>query len=412
MGAAERISDLIFKYLRDELLPEEAEELDQWIYSAPENEAIFLRLTDEDELRYQLQLLYESREQTWKKLQEKVPELAPPKRGMLKHISNWFAEKPARWRVPAAAAMVLLAGSYLVFHLTFRNNVPLSSKLSAPQTKDISPGGNHAVLLLAGGNRIILGNRPAGLLAREGGTEIIGADSGSIRYRLMGQTPGHEDSLPRGLNTLATPRGGQFRLVLPDGTRVWLNAASSLSYPVQFWGPERRVVLKGEAYFEVAANPSLPFRVQISGRSELEVKGTHFNVMAYPDEPALVTTLLEGLVAVRPAGSTRSPVLIHPNEQAIVRDSLHGVEVRKDPEAAEAVAWKNGITSFSDADIRTIMRKVARWYDVEVSYSGEMPSRRFEGGIPRNANLSEVLKVLSLYKIHYSLSGKHILISP
>ena len=134
--------------------------------------------------------------------------------------------------------------------------------------------------------------------------------------------------------------------------------------------------------------------------------------MAYPDEPALVTTLLEGLVAVRPAGSTRSPVLIHPNEQAIVRDSLHGVEVRKDPEAAEAVAWKNGITSFSDADIRTIMRKVARWYDVEVSYSGEMPSRRFEGGIPRNANLSEVLKVLSLYKIHYSLSGKHILISP
>jgi transmembrane sensor len=400
MASAERISSLLLKHLRGELSPPEEIELLQWKGESSENRELFAKLTDEASLQKLLQDYYYFKETAWKKLLEKAPEL---KRGGVK--------KKRRWLRPSviAATLVIIMGAAALVYIA-RNSGDKKHESPAAAKNDIMPGTNRATLILANGSKIMLDSASNGKIADEKNVQVTKVDSGSVVYNADGQP--EKELAGTGWNELVVPKGGQFSLQMPDGTKVWLNAASSLRYPVSFSGNERRVSLKGEAYFEVAKNPSMPFKVMVDDKSEVEVLGTHFNIMSYPDEPAIATTLLEGSVKVTALDSKEEPVVIKPGEQALVSNAGGEVQVRKNVETDDIVAWKNGVTSFNDADIRSIMRKVSRWYDVEVSYTGEVPSTKLVGGIPRTANLSEVLKVLGLYNVHFKLEGKRLIISP
>ena len=305
-------------------------------------------------------------------------------------------------RLAAAAAVLLLvaAGTYWLL-IQNRTNSD-ANKGSLAYKNDLAPGTNKALLTLANGNKIILDSAANGLLAHQGNTKIEKLTNGELAYR-----PGGIGE--KGIfNTLSTPRGGQYRLVLPDGSRVWLNAASSIRYPTAFTGSERVVELSGEAYFEIAANPAMPFRVG-SGATEIQVLGTHFDVQAYPEEEGLSTTLLQGSVQVVNAGHR---ALLVPGQQAITRAGTI-IEIRKEADTAQAVAWKNGYFQFTDAPIETIMRQISRWYDVDIEYLGDVRSLQFGAVVSRRAHVSEVLHFLELTGVvHFQIEGRKITVLP
>ena len=399
MAIPERISVLLLKYLRGELSIAEKAELDEWKHSSGENMELFSRLTDPDGLRELLNEYYVSRDQVWDRIVARAPELAdaePSKR---------------RWLRPAlAAASVILIGAFIavLWRNTHAYTKPIESVLSIAKTQDILPGTDKAVLTLADGKRVVLNNIEPGAIENSTMAMIVKQDSASVIYktRLLDKTTETDQAA---WNTLETPKGGQYQLILADGTHVWLNAASWISYPVVFGPNERGVTLSGEAYFEVCKDPSRPFRIRTTHDARIEVLGTHFNIMAYADETAVTTTLLEGKVKVyKDSGSTS--VVLKPGQQAISGEGEQTVQTVAD--TGSIVSWKNGVTSFRNADIPAIMRKIQRWYDVDISYSGKLPQRSLVGGIPRNAKLSEVLKVLEFYDVHCRVEGKHITVSP
>lgn len=276
--------------------------------------------------------------------------------------------------------------------------VTVSRLVDSPSV--ISPGRDVATLIMADGSAILLDSVGSEVLAVENGVKIS-KDGGALVYSLENGTRDGKSLF----NTLSTPRGGQFQIGLPDGSRVWLNAASKLRYPVVFTGKYRDVELTGEAYFEVASNSKKPFRVK-AGDSRVEVLGTHFNVNAYPDEAAMETSLLEGKVKVEKG--SRSEILL-PGQKAVLPASSS--EVKKAYADVEAVvAWKNGIFQFDGDDITGIMRQIGRWYDVEVAFPDHMPVRHFEGKISRSAALSEVLHILELSGVEFKVEGKKIIV--
>jgi ferric-dicitrate binding protein FerR (iron transport regulator) len=213
-------------------------------------------------------------------------------------------------------------------------------------------------------------------------------------------------------NTVSTRRGGQFQVVLPDGSKVWLNTVSSLRFPTAFTGTERVVELTGEAYFEVEKNAAQPFRVHVSTAGDkgmdVRVLGTQFNVMAYENEAEIRTTLLEGAVKVMQGDKGK---VLAPGQQAKL-NRLGGLVLDENADVELAMAWKNGFTSFKSADIRSIMRQVERWYDIDVAYEGDVPDRTFSGGISRDANLSELIRLLEVSKIHFRMDGRRLTVTP
>ncbi|MGV3509862.1 MAG: FecR family protein, partial [Sphingobacteriaceae bacterium] len=233
-------------------------------------------------------------------------------------------------------------------------------------------------------------------------TEIIKSDNGQLQYLSLNSDNKQEVLY----NTLSIPRGGQYKVVLPDGTQVWLNAASSLKYPTAFNGNERVVQLEGEAYFEVAKNAAQPFRVEVKD-VKVTVLGTHFNINGYTDEAHIKTTLLEGSVKI-----SKGPVqqLLHPGEQAITGKSST-IEVVK-ANSDEVLAWKNGYFNFHRSNLQEVMRQLSRWYDVDIKYEGKVPDREFGGEISRNSKASEVLKILELSDVHFRIEGEHIIVMP
>lgn len=294
-----------------------------------------------------------------------------------------------RWWMAAAAVIVLaVAGVYLL-----QQPAPVQQTVSV-QKADVQPGSSKAVLTLADGTTVPL-DSTGNQVIRPG----IVQQGGQLQYDEANATVSY--------NLLTTPRGGQFRLTLPDGTRVWLNAASSLRYPTAFRGTERSVEVTGEAYFEVVHNAAKPFRVA-ANKAVIEVLGTRFNVNAYENESSLNTTLLEG--AVKVSAGQRSAVL-KPGEQAQVNASGH-ISVMADVNLDEVTGWKNELFYFRDADIRTVMRHLERWYDVEVEYMGEIPVRRFQGEIQRNLPLSDVLEGLKTTGIRFTIDGRKIIVKP
>ena len=306
-------------------------------------------------------------------------------------------------RLASAAAIILVSAAALYL---FQPVEPAPEQAVRPametpvQTIDAMPGGNRAILTLSDGSAINLDDARKGELAKQGGTGIQKTRQGELVYNSL---PSAEDVSQMHYNTISTPRGGQYQVTLPDGTKVWLNAASSLRFPVKFSGMSREVSLSGEAYFEVAENKLKPFLVSL-GNSQVEVLGTHFNIMSYPDE-VLTATLLEGSVKFKHGASERTIV---PGQAAQLLGSIRVSEVN----TADAVAWKNGVTAFSNADIPSIMRQISRWYDLDVVYQGAMPDRKFTGKIPRTARMSRVLKVLELSDINFRLEDKRIIVTP
>jgi transmembrane sensor len=309
--------------------------------------------------------------------------------------------RPLWYRIAAAASilLVLSAGGYFLVHKT------TPAQIAQNQIHDVKPGTNKATLTLSNGQKIVLTTTLSGKLAQQGNTNVIMTSGGEITYtqKEAAQTQIAEVAY----NTLTTKRKEQFPLVLADGTKVWLNSSSSITYPVTFNGRERRVSITGEAYFEVVHNAAQPFRVAVSGQTVEDI-GTEFNINAYDDEPVIKTTLINGSVKVSKNGKT---AILKPGQQSTIHPINNSIIV-SDADVEEATAWKNGLTLFNDEDIQTIMRQVSRWYDVDVVYEGKIPNRHFEGGISRKSNLSSLLKILELNNIHFTVENHKIIIKP
>ncbi len=313
-------------------------------------------------------------------------------------------------RIAYAAAVVLVVAAGLAVALVKRKPAP--AVVVAPKqdiVKDIAPGGNKAILTLADGATISLDDCKKGDIARDGNAQIVkGGDSGTLIYHAVAG-----DQRAVAYNTITTPRGGQYQLALSDGSKVWLNASSSLHFPTTFSGKERLVELTGEGYFEIAKNTAMPFSIIVNGE-RVQVLGTHFNINAYRDEPVIRTTLIEGAVKVEAAGNV---LLLRPGQQAVAtgeRAVAAGVDesLQLDPKAdlEEVMAWKEGIFNFKNLDIESIMRQISRWYDVEVVYEGKKPEGHFSGMISRNTPALTVLKMLEYGGVHFTIESKKIVI--
>ncbi|WP_343699920.1 FecR family protein [Chitinophaga sp.] len=317
-----------------------------------------------------------------------------------------FVPVSMRWLAAACVAGLLASAFFLT-----RNNdqAPVAAPIAqAPAAPVILPGGNKAVLTLGDGTVIELDSAANGTLGRQGNARVVKLANGNIAYTADGQ--GAAEVM---YNTMRTPRGGQYRITLPDGTSAWLNAASSITYPTAFTGNERVVKVTGEVYFEVAKQAGgTPFRVEIMTgtgevKGEVAVLGTHFNINAYDNESAVKTTLLEGAVKVRKTGEAY--VSLHPGQQASIAGT---VEVAR-PDNLEAVtAWKNGYFVFNQTDIQAMMRQAERWYNITVEYPEGIPSDRFSGTLSRGVDLLQFLEILAYSDVNASIKERTVTITP
>lgn len=370
----QRILDLIEKFELGEATAQEIQELDKWYQSFSQDEKYATNLKEDQKILFK-QSLFDSIEQELDK--EIMAGKIRPKRDF-----NWLAA--------AAVFLLFTTGGYFYY---FHFKTP-TTQIANNKKPDALPGGNKAVLTLANGQKIILESAKKGNIATQGNATVVKLDSGKLAYNINGQ------SKEIALNTMSTQAGGQYQLTLSDGTKVWLNAESSITYPSTFTGTTRNVATTGEVYFEVAKNAAMPFHVK-SGNQDIEVLGTHFNVNAYPDETAIKTTLLEGSVKVSQLTTNRSQV-IKPGQQAALQNNQFNVyEVNTEP----IVAWKEGLFRFDHTDIHALMRQFSRWYNVEIVYEGDVKSEPFFGKIERDYTLAQVLKVLELSKTHFRIEN-------
>jgi transmembrane sensor len=393
------IAMLIKKHIHNELTGEERRTLNNWIDESNENRQVFNEMTNEDSLREAMQEFYD-----FTRNHDRGQSMAVV--GMHHGKTNWI-------KYFLAAAVVIIAVS-LIWLLALNNKngkqVAVTDTAAKTMTADIPPGGNKAVLILADGSTIKLDDARNGVIAEQGKT-VINKKNGELVYNEgKVSTKGNAISW----NTVTTPRGGQYQLSLPDGSKVSLNAASSLRFPVSFSGDKRVVKLEGEAYFEVAPsfgkNGKRPFIVEVNGM-EVEVLGTHFNIMAYADEPDTKTTLIEGSVKVSNGSSV---TILKARQQALTTtgNTTTGIRVNNEADVMEAIAWKNGVFQFNNADLKTVMRNIARWYDVDISYEGQLPEKRFTGRMSRNMNASEVLSGIEFIGVHFKIGEKKIVVLP
>ncbi|RNL51179.1 FecR family protein [Pedobacter jejuensis] len=312
----------------------------------------------------------------------------------------YLPKKVIIWPRIAVAASLLLFICFGAYFFTSKSNK--TRLLSVQQTHDIAPGNNKAILTLANGEKIAIGSTKTIALAFQGNTRIDIGAANEVTYHTDRSQPNNTIQY----NTLTTPRGGQYPLTLSDGTKVWLDAASSITFPVSFTGDSREVRITGQVYFEVAHNPKKPFKVRTNDEI-VEVLGTHFNINTYPDEPASKTTLFEGSVKIITQGSHK---FLKPGQQAEVSAGQIGVVDHADVD--EALAWHNGLFQFNDADIQTVMRQLSRWYDVDISYEGKITNRRFSGKIQRNISALKLSDILSYKEINFRIEGKKIIVTP
>jgi ferric-dicitrate binding protein FerR (iron transport regulator) len=381
-----RIKYLVERYFDNTCTPDERLELARWISEE----------ASEDMLGEALGASWESY----------VPQLGMPDEMSDRIVASLFGTAPAAKAVPQrrigryawwAAASILLLGAGSWWMLQRKTTPPVVAESMKQRYKnEVPPGGNHATLTLADGSVISLDSAANGVLTQQGNVKIVKQSNGQLLYEGAGN---HEMMY----NTMTTPRGGQYRLTLPDGTLVWLNAASSVTYPAAFTGRERSVSVTGEVYFEVAANENMPFRVK-AGDMNINVIGTRFNVNAYAEEPTVRTTLIEGAVSV---SAGQASAVLKPGQQARVQGN-QTLAVINNIDTEEIIAWKNGYFQFTDADMPAVMRQIEKWYDVKVTYEGAIPKRSFGGGIQRSLPLSQVLGILEANDVKFKIEGKNI----
>lgn len=380
---SQRIIQLIAGYISGSLSAEESVELKNWTNQSAANALLFEELTN---AAYRSEML-----KKWKT--EETEE------SLLRLKSRLPQKRKIWWPYAAAVTVACLLGiTYYQLQVTEQ---PVQQKI----VQEIRPGSDRATLTLASGEKIDLANAAKGRLAQQANVLIQKTADGRLLYS-------NEDRTAKSIqatlayNTVSTPMGGQFQLQLPDGTKVWLNAASSLKYPASFNGLEdRQVELNGEAYFEVAHDKTHPFIVKTTDQT-IKVLGTHFNVNSYADEQKTITTLEQGKIQVSHGNKIK---IVMPGERAVTANEALVIE---EANLETALAWKNGELLFKNADIQTIMRQVSRWYNVTIKYEGAIPKRTFTGGMPRNADLSALLKVLALNDIHFEINGRVITVKP
>jgi len=391
------LAELIAKYLRNELTDKEKKDLEQWLGMDARNRELFTKLTDEAVISQQLEIFSASeKDRAWQRIAADT--------GFKKAEANQ-ARKRSLYQY-AAAVFILLAAGATVNHYFFKKE---DKKPLAHHQTDLMPGGNKATLTLADGSKIVLDDAKHGKIATQQNVDIDKTQNGQVVYQV--ENKAEQASQPVAINavamnTVTTPRGGQYEVVLPDGTRAWLNAASSLTFPTEFTGNVRRVELAGEAYFEVAKNAAKPFFVKTAGQT-VEVLGTHFNINSYADEKAVRTTLLEGSVKVtEDAGN--SIVKLQPGQQAV--KTAGGLSIIRNADIDEAMAWKNGKFLFRNTELRTIMRQLSRWYDVDVEYRGVVTERHYLGRISRNVPVSQVFQILRTSGLNFIIDGRKIIV--
>lgn len=397
----QEILRIIFKQYADQLLsPDEESTLADWLADSPWNRRTLEQIMDEEWMSDNMAAWNQvTSEHLWPKVQQKMGEPTP--------VVPITAKRSRKWMY-AAAAVVLIIGSTSAL-LLWNRWPPAGQRVSQVASSDVAPGTNTAMLTLADGSTILLDSVAEGQLARQGDAMVIKAAGGQLRYE--GATS-PDRAAETTLNTLSTPKGGQYQLSLPDGTKVRLNAASSITYPTSFSKTARQVKVTGEAYFQVAKDASRPFRVSAAA-TEVEVLGTHFNISAYENEPAVATTLEEGSVNVRVTATGQSQRL-SPGQQALVPRGQKKISLVEQADMEETFAWIHGTIAFHDADVATIMRALERWYNITVDIKGSLQDRSFYFSVNRNAPLSEVLHFLEVYKIRYSLdaANRRLTITP
>lgn len=389
----ERLKDLLFSYLNGSMDQEEFDELT--IYIKDETyAAVFHESMDHEWQTRKIRQLLSDQEQD--SVYDKIT--ADPrftKAPLLQLRKSRFFNYRL---VTAAAAIALIAAGGWLFAVR-------SGSSTSVYENDVDPGSTKATLTLANGQKITLDDAKKGKLADQLGISVSKTENGQLIYTVAGKS-GLSDEIS--YNTLETPAGGQYQLILPDGTKIWLNAGSSLKYPASFASlKERRVTLKGEAYFEVSHHKDLPFRVQ-TPKQTVEVLGTHFNVNAYTDEPDTKTTLLEGSVKVLPENKAQV-MMLKPGQQAQVGADNEVISI----DTESVTAWKNGDFILKDEDFQATMRKIARWYDVEIVYDESAPKDIELGGwVSRSKHISAVLKIIeSTGKVHFKVQGRRVTVT-
>lgn len=324
-----------------------------------------------------------------------------------KNRSEWSATRILypRYKISIAATILIMFSVGAYFYL----KQPSATKVNkvAYFKNDIAPGRNEAILTLSNGKKVDLNNARKGTIAKQGNTSIKKTQDGQLVYNSTADITEADKALL--YNTVATPKGGQYQVDLPDGTKVWLDAGSSIRFPLAFSNNERRVEISGEAYFEVAKNKALPFRV-VTSNQIVEVLGTHFNINAYRDEDATKTTLLEGSVKVSHPDQKDARFLT-PGQQSSVQPGREPIDIQN-VNTEDAVAWKNGYFAFDHTDLHSLMRQLSRWYNVDVVYEGNVPDDEFVGQISRSANLSQVLKILELGDLHFKIKNNKLIVQP
>lgn len=310
-----------------------------------------------------------------------------------------------KWGWAAAAVIVAVGiGAYLY---TNDQTKPVEPAVVA-QHSHIAPGRSGAVLTLADGSQVVLDSLGNGMVATQNGARVI-LKGGELSYAPAGTATGEIT-----FNTMTTPKGRQFQLTLPDGTRVWLNAASSLRYPTAFTGNERLVAVTGEAYFEVARNNKQPFKVNVNEKATVEVLGTHFNVNAYDNEAAIQTTLLNGSVRVANSNATQNAVTLKPGQQARLSNQAkaNSIKVVDDIDINKVMSWKNGLFNFEGANLGEVMRQIERWYDIEVVYEKGIPNVEFEGKMTKDVPLKDLLTMLDRSDVHFRIENRTLIVLP
>jgi ferric-dicitrate binding protein FerR (iron transport regulator) len=389
MSNESTIASYIIRNVLGTLTETEKQELEAWRQSSSANQQLYEQYSRVEQIAQEFRKRNERNQRVGGQLEQFIQEQkTTPSTGRIRRMNKW------KW-IAASVILVLGAGAYL---LQENRNDPQQTVASV-NAAQILPGRDGAILTLADGRQLSLDSVRNAVVALQDGVTAKVVD-GVLVYEGKGNKMQY--------NTMSTPKGRQYHLTLPDGTKVWLNAASSIKYPTVFSGNERSVQVSGEAYFEVAKNSSQPFRVAVDNGMKIDVLGTSFNVNAYEDDDNSYTTLIDGAVRVTAAEAGNSMIL-KPAQQAVQAPSSV-LSVNSNVDVEKVIAWKNGVFNFENASLADVMKEIERWYDIDVVYKNGIPDIKFWGKITKDVSLSGILIALEKTKVHFKLENNRTLV--
>lgn len=380
------IKELFHQYMTGSATPAVIKELQEHISQQPDDHELLEMLEEEWESIREpdAPFVQFDVDASWKNIVTREPQVKQ--------------KTPLIWWISTAAAAACLISVIVYVAWTPKHQLRYANSRTSTI---IQPGKTGAILTLSDGSQLSLDSLQSGIVARQGNVNAVWKN-GALNYESINSKTNQPS-----FNTVTTPRGRQFKVILPDQTQVWLNAGSSIRYPTTFTGSERNVEITGEVYFEVTQSARQPFKVNVGGRATVEVLGTAFNINAYDDEPTVKTSLVSGAVRVSNAGEA---VVLQPGQQAALAQQL---TINKNANIEKILAWKNGVFSFEDADLREVLRQISRWYDVEIVYStNQMPSFTFYGTLSRDLNLNQLINILKDADVHFRIEDKKLIILP